>query len=161
MKSNVKDIIGLLPLIGLFYIVKVMIENLFYGIAILIVLISLLYLIFPLFILDRRFKTGYKNNVLPMSFFKRLAVSLIGLLVSFFVFLIGNVEYPKGRNIATVTAKKGLNLRSDTLIKSSNIILTVQYKDTVEIITQSTGSWVKVLYKGDRGWMSGKYLDIR
>ena len=71
--------------------------------------------------------------------------------------------------IGIVNAKSGLNLRK-TSSQNSEIILTIPFGEEVEILDEiekneilsnKTGNWYEVSYAGNRGWVSGEYVQMK
>lgn len=150
---------------GLLFLVLMIFSQPLLGLSITIAIISLILLLYSGSSRDRRFRSGYKNNIEPIPFRIRFRNAGIGFIISIVLYLIHsyNSETDKSQIIkAIVEPKNGLHLRTDSLIHTNNIILTIPQGDTVNFLfsdVETNSSWIKVKYKEQEGWVSKTYLD--
>lgn len=121
---------------------------------------------------DRRYKTGYKNNVRPEKFSNRmsdmfrmwlhaLAILGAGVIVFFISTIMESGNNSKEEFELTVTAKKGLHLRSSISLDDSTIIETIPYKEKVKGMQKKDSlnfEWYQIEYKSQKGWAVSEYL---
>lgn len=121
---------------------------------------------------DRRYKTGYKNNVRPEKFSTRfsnmfrmwlysLAILGAGVIALFISFELERSQYSEKEIELTVTAKKGLHLRNAISLEDNTIITTIPYNEKVIGIQKKDSlnfEWHQINYNGQEGWVVDKYL---